>query len=444
MAEILQMFIEPNEMLTKIIVLLVCPIEFYVTLLIITTILNITPTRKQKVLYIAYKYILGALFIFFLPSNIKAFTCIAVEFISILLIFKCTKTKTLLSIMATFICTAISEAIVIVFIAIIHKEPLLIFDIPIARFICLLLIYSIELLLYKLISTFKDKINILENLPKKTKIFLLLNFIFGILAIAPNIILMMEIINDSSIIIYIYLLSSMLIFFCISLYTTFKSNELEATKIDLENSKLYNKSLSLLMDNLRVFKHDYNNVIQAIGGFLYSDKIDDLRDYYKKILKDCESANSLTTLNPEIINNPAIFGLIGSKYHIANSKDVKINLTVLMDLTIISTDIYKLTKILGILLDNAIEAASLCENKYVNIILREDGNHKKQLFIIENTYTNKDVDIGKVFEKDFSTKETKSGLGLWEVSNIVIKNKKLFLDTFKTNELFRQQLEINI
>ena len=65
-----------------------------------------------------------------------------------------------------------------------------------------------------------------------------------------------------------------------------------------------------------------------------------------------------------------------------------------------------------------------------------------KLLIVENTYTNKDVDTDKIFEKGYSTKEGNTGLGLWEVRQILRKNHNLNLFTTKNEKFFTQQFEI--
>ena len=64
--------------------------------------------------------------------------------------------------------------------------------------------------------------------------------------------------------------------------------------------------------------------------------------------------------------------------------------------------------------------------------------------VIEKTYKNKNINIDKIFEKDFSnkSKDTNSGLGLWEVRQILKKNNNLNLFTSKNDEFFSQQFEI--
>ena len=113
-----------------------------------------------------------------------------------------------------------------------------------------------------------------------------------------------------------------------------------------------------------------------------------------------------------------------------------------MDLNTINMKIYDFTKILGILLDNSIDAASTCEEKIVNVIFREDDKNKRQLLIIENTYLDKNVDINKIFDKGFTGKENHTGLGLWEIRKILKRNNNLNLHTTKTDKYFTQQFEI--
>lgn len=137
-----------------------------------------------------------------------------------------------------------------------------------------------------------------------------------------------------------------------------------------------------------------------------------------------------------------IYNLLTSKYHEAESKDIKMNMTFLLDLNTLKMKIYEFARILGILLDNAIEASSECDEKIINITFRNDNKNNRQLITIENTYKNKNIDTEKIFEKGISEKENHTGLGLWEVRKIIKKNNNVNLFTSKTDKFFSQQLEI--
>lgn len=117
-------------------------------------------------------------------------------------------------------------------------------------------------------------------------------------------------------------------------------------------------------------------------------------------------------------------------------------MTFLLDLNTLNMKIYEFARILGILLDNAIEASNECDKKIINISFRNDTKNNRQLITIENTYQNKDIDMDQIFEKGFSGKENHTGLGLWEIRKIIKKNNNINLFTSKTDEFFSQQLEI--
>lgn len=80
-------------------------------------------------------------------------------------------------------------------------------------------------------------------------------------------------------------------------------------------------------------------------------------------------------------------------------------MTFLLDLTTLKMGIYDFARILGILLDNAIEASKECKEKIINITFRYDTKNNRQLIIIENTYPNKQIDTEKIFEKGITEKE---------------------------------------
>ena len=224
---------------------------------------------------------------------------------------------------------------------------------------------------------------------------------------------------------------SLLAYFVISFYSLLSTDKLDTTTRDLEEAQLYNKTLTILHDSIRGFKHDFHNIVQSIGGYADRGDLEGLRVYYRQLLQDCGRTNNLTALNPEVINNPAIYNVLANKYHKADEIGVQINLGIFIDLNEIEKHmkIYEFTRILGILLDNAIEAASECENKIIHVSFRKEQNRRRLLVIIDNTYKNKNINVDKIYEKDFSTKSktTNSGLGLWEVRQILKKNNNLNL-----------------
>ena len=99
-------------------------------------------------------------------------------------------------------------------------------------------------------------------------------------------------------------------------------------------------------------------------------------------------------------------------------------------------------RIVGILLDNAIDPAKECDKKIINVTFRKEISNDMIVVIIQNTYKNKDVNTEEIYKKGISSKENHSGLGLWKVRQILMRNNNLNLYTTKNDEYFTQQFEI--
>lgn len=230
------------------------------------------------------------------------------------------------------------------------------------------------------------------------------------------------------------LLSNILIIIFLFFYNIFIINKLEKQKIELKN-------LSYICDSTRTFRHDFNNIMQAMGGYIQTNDIYDLKQYYNKLVPECFRINNLYRFHSKLIVNSALYSIISDKYNLAEKNNIKMSLNILLDLNFLKIDTYTLTRILGIFLDNAIEASKECNKKIINLSFQNNDN--KQSIIVENTYLNKGVSVKKIFEKHYTTKANNSGLGLWEVQKILEKNKNLNLYTKANKDFFMQQLEIS-
>lgn len=248
--------------------------------------------------------------------------------------------------------------------------------------------------------------------------------------------------NSLSLSITLISIVSLVVYFFVTLFIIKLVYSLYNTRKKLEGVRLHNKSLKELHDNVRGFKHDFGNIVQAIGGYVNHSDLEGLKTYYSQLLGDCQKINTLSALNPDVINNPAIYSIISSKYQNAEKLGISINLNVFMNLNDLNIKIYEFSRILGILLDNAIEAAKECDEKMINIEIRKDSQRNRQLLLIENTYSEKNVDLEHIFQKGVSSKPNNTGLGLWEVRKILKKYKNLNLFTNKDNKFFKQQLEM--
>lgn len=435
----------PNTTLTNILGIPLTYLDAYIIMLFFTTILNIDTTKKQKLVYVIVYATLGVISNFIIPASYKIFFNIIVWPILIFFILKSGLIKSILSVVITLIVTSVLESI---FINILH----LLFNLsyndivqtPIYRLICTLSIYIIIFLLTKVIKYFKININIIDNLPTKSKVLLGVSILLTISVIIFQFILLMFYNTIMPTIVSIVNILILIIYFSISICSIINISKLASTKQDLESANLTINSLSILHDNVRSFKHDFDNIVNSIGGYVVNEDMEGLKKYYNQLLEECNKTNNLYALSPKVINHPAIYHMLATKYYEADKENVTINLNVFLDLNEIETrmKIYDFTRILGILLDNAIEAAKACKKKVINVTFRKEISNDMIVVIIQNTYTNKDVDTEDIYKKGVSSKENHSGLGLWKIRQILMRNNNLNLFTSKDDEYFTQQFEI--
>lgn len=433
----------PNEELVKIVCVFLLFIEAPLSFSLINNVFNLSCTKKQKYLYISVTACIAAIATLFISWPFNIILNYITAFLILYFVIK-------LSFIKSFIAT-IFPSIVFNLIGYLLANPYLdllkityeenntiaIYRIPFA-----LLTYSIVLIFNLIIKYRKFTINILEDFDKKSKSIIIFNFIFGFICIFLQGILSVKYIDILPIEFTFFNFICLLIYFVLSFFSLAKVMSLSTTTKKLESAEEYNKTLHILHDNVRGFKHDFDNIVTTIGGYIKTNDMEGLEKYYSQLQEDCSKVNNLYILNPDIINNPGIYNLLTTKYSEAEENGIKVNLTFLLDLNELHMKIYEFARILGILLDNAIDAASECDEKVLNIVFRNEAKNNRNIILIENTYKDKNVDLNQIFNKGITGKENHTGLGLREIRQILKKNNNVNLYTNKNEKYFTQQLEI--
>lgn len=435
----------PNMNLINIIAIPITLLEHFFMMLLFIHLTNISSTFKRKIIYILSMTFISLFTMTFIKNPFNIFINYFMTIVLSYLIFKPSIIKSLVcSVLSLFILNLIGLLIINPYITIFNINSNTLNSVPIYRIGYIFTIYFLAFIII-LILKYKNLNLDLSNdefIDKKNKVIIILNLSFGILAIILQSITLFYYVDRLPIIITFLSFISLLAYFAFSIYSFNRIIKLILTTKKLQSEEEYNRSLRILHDSVRGFKHDFDNIVTTIGGYIKTNDMEGLKDYYNELESDCQRVNNLYLLNPEVINNDGIYNLLTKKYQEAIEKGIKVNMTFLLDFSKLHMKIYEFARILGILLDNAIEASSECDEKIINLDFRDDTKNSRQLIIVENTYKNKNIDTEKIFEKGISSKENHSGIGLFEVKKLIKKNNNINLFTSNGDRFFSEQLEI--
>ena len=197
----------------------------------------------------------------------------------------------------------------------------------------------------------------------------------------------------------------------------------EKVETELVTTELHNKTLIGIVDGVRTLKHDYGNIIQALNGYVVTKQYERLHEYVDSLMKEFNTVNNISSIDPKIFNEPAIYGVVGAKYFYAIDHNISFEIDVTSDIKSINFSKPELSRILGILLDNAIEATQKVEDKYIRLEIHFNDKKFADVIKIYNTYdTSLDINLTEIYQKGVSSKKQKSGIGLWEVKKLVARN----------------------
>lgn len=213
------------------------------------------------------------------------------------------------------------------------------------------------------------------------------------------------------------------------------------TEIMLEYIKLYEKQI----EEFRINQHEYTNTLLCVREMVKKNKKS--LKYIDSILAEKNNDDHNILKDVLKIQISPIRGLIYSKLLKCKEKGIYFILNVSSSINfkklkqIHINTLNDVTLILGVLLDNAIEASFETKQKSLSIYLYEKDN--KFIFQVSNTFKGT-IDIDLLYKINYSTKGKNRGYGLTLVQSKIKENKNLSLDTEISNDVFIQYLKIKL
>ncbi len=223
---------------------------------------------------------------------------------------------------------------------------------------------------------------------------------------------------------------------------------IEKTDMDMRQdsyNKLqeYTNQIESMYSSLRSFKHDYSNIMLSMSGYFETNDMDGLKEYFeseilplsKSIMKNTAHVNQLMN-----IKTTELKSIISSKLLYAIEVNINVSIEVADEITDIPMDTLDLTRVIGIFLDNAIEAALETEKPSINFALIHLDT--EYIFIISNSFFDKGIPYASWAKPNVSTKGINRGVGLYNAHEIIAKYNSVFLDTEIQGGNFVQRLRI--
>lgn len=221
------------------------------------------------------------------------------------------------------------------------------------------------------------------------------------------------------------------------------SGYLQKFKVDydlkqIEENNLYISQLEQNYNDLRRFKHDYKNLLLSLSASIENN---DSQKSVNKILKSINVKIKNNSLSPNEqalqIQDELIRGIVTTKLISAQKQKINTTVEVQPDMIINNNFSVQITRMLGILLDNAIEASLNSDHPQISFTM------KNQQIILQNTTASQKINLKKIYNSGYSTKVEHSGLGLATVKKIINKNPGFHLQTSWNNNLFTVTLILN-
>lgn len=231
-----------------------------------------------------------------------------------------------------------------------------------------------------------------------------------------------------------YINAGMVIFVIFSLiYVIYNKFQRQAMEEKYNESMEYVLRYEKIINEQGKKNHEYNNQLMVIKG--YANNPEKLTEYLEEVIGDHRTGQNYTVKQLGFLPDGGVKGLLYHKLSKMEENNIKYYLYVdqnIKDKDIESFDLktYRdLTKLLGVFLDNAIDAALKSEEKEIEVELKDKDDCL--LVIISNTY-DKNIDINKVGKSGFTTKGAGHGFGLSIVKDIARTNSEI--ETFSSKE----------
>ena len=202
-----------------------------------------------------------------------------------------------------------------------------------------------------------------------------------------------------------------------------------------------------MLDYQRVNNHENKNQLLVIKSMI-EKKDEKTLDYINEIIKDKREDNEILYTKAKRIPSGGLQGLIYQKMLLGQENKIRFNLNVSKDIRKIdifeenSKLNYDICRIIGIVLDNAIEEVVKLNRSEREILI---SMYIDEYFIIEvSNHFIGSIDFEKIYSKGYTTKSKGHGYGLSLLKKIVDENENIINEKQVLDDIFTQIIKIKM
>ena len=233
------------------------------------------------------------------------------------------------------------------------------------------------------------------------------------------------------------------------LFRSYKKEQLltfELEKKEIEEKYLMNylNQVNREYKDIRKFKHDYINLLSSLEYVINQGDIDSIKSFYSDSINPSKESmkndySNIGTLEKIKLNS--LKSILAVKILQAEENNINVSLEIIDDISqklLIKDTI--LIRMIGIIIDNAIEETSLLDNGEIQIAIFSD---KEYVYIIVKNNVRPTIEPLHVLKKEgFSTKGDNRGIGLSNLQELTENNSNIMLETQIKEGFFIQKMMI--
>lgn len=200
----------------------------------------------------------------------------------------------------------------------------------------------------------------------------------------------------------------------------------------LHDFEKYSAELSNNYYKIDSFRHDYKNLLIALGGVIEKEGSPSLKKYFNELTSYSKTQlfdeTSTFSATLPLLKNTALKSLIISKADKAQLLDIDFNCDVTGAIHSLIVNEIDVIRIVSILLDNAIEATQDLANPTVNLCLDSFGDQGYDIIVQNTLALEYSPDLNNWLKVGYSLKDDGQGHGLPIVSKIIGDNPNMQFD----------------